>query len=287
MQRSRFSAPAMLLLVAVLWSLGGVLIKSVEWHPMAIAGMRSAIAAVVILVCVRRPRITFSRVQLVGGIAYAGTVVLFVLATRMTTAANAIFLQYTAPIYVAALAPWLLGERALRSDWLVIAVALGGIGLFFLDHLTLAGMWGNVLALASGASFAALVLALRRQRDESPIAAILLGNVFAALAGLPFMFGPGPSAQGWAALGVLGVVQLGLPYVLYGIAIRRVTALEAVLIPLAEPILNPLWVMLLVGERPGGWALVGAAMVLGAVLLRGTLMVRGRLRVGEKLSVES
>ena len=287
MQSSRFFAPALLMLVAVLWSLGGVLIKSVEWHPMAIAGMRSAIAVPVILACAGRPRITFSRVQLVGGLAYAGTVVLFVLATRMTTAANAIFLQYTAPIYVAALGPWLLGERAMRSDWLVIAAALGGIGLFFLDHLSLAGMWGNVLALASGVCFAGLVLSLRHQRDESPIAAIVLGNVFAALAGLPFMFGPGPSAQGWVALGVLGAVQLGLPYALYGIAIRRVTALEAVLIPLAEPILNPLWVMLLVGERPGNWALVGASLVLGAVLLRGILMVRGRLKVGEKLSVES
>ena len=280
MERSRFFAPALLLLVAVLWSLGGVMIKSVDWHPMAIAGMRSAIAVPVILACVGRPRITFSRAQLTGGLAYAGTVVLFVLATRMTTAANAIFLQYTAPIYVAALGPWLLGERALRSDWLVIAAALGGIALFFLDRLTLAGMWGNVIALGSGVAFAALVLSLRGQRDASPIAAIVLGNVFAALAGLPFMFGPGPSAQGWVALGVLGAVQLGLPYVLYAVAIRRVSALEAVLIPLAEPILNPLWVMLLMGERPGGWALAGASLVLGAVLLRGVLMVVARRGAG-------
>lgn len=280
MERSRFFAPALLLLVAVLWSLGGVMIKSVDWHPMAIAGMRSAIAVPVILACVGRPGITFSRAQLTGGLAYAGTVVLFVLATRMTTAANAIFLQYTAPIYVAALGPWLLGERALRSDWLVIAAALGGIALFFLDRLTLAGMWGNVIALGSGVAFAALVLSLRGQRDASPIAAIVLGNVFAALAGLPFMFGPGPSAQGWVALGVLGAVQLGLPYVLYAVAIRRVSALEAVLIPLAEPILNPLWVMLLMGERPGGWALAGASLVLGAVLLRGVLMVVARRGAG-------
>ena len=273
----RYYAPALLLLCSVLWSLGGVLIKSVDWHPMAIAGMRSAIAIPVIAACVGWPRWPFSRLEIAGAVAYAATVVLFVLATRLTTAANAIFLQYTAPIYVAALGHWLLGERALKSDWLIIAVALAGIALFFVDRLSLAGMWGNALALASGVAFAATVLLLRKQRDASPVSAIILGNILAAVAGLPFMIhGPFPSTAGWAALAVLGVVQLGLPYVLYSIAIQRVRALEAVLIPLLEPILNPLWVMLLVGERPTGWALAGAALVIGAVLLRGLLMVLAR-----------
>ncbi len=273
----RLVAPALLLLVSVLWSLGGVLIKSVDWPPMAIAGARSAIALPVIVACAGWPRVTFSRAQLGGGVAYAAMVIFFVLATRLTTAANAIFLQYTAPLYVAALGHWLLGERALKSDWALIAVALAGIALFFVDGLTLEGMWGNVCGLASGLAFAATALLLRKQRAESPLAAILLGNVLAALAGLPFLAGAHVlPARGWIALALLGSVQLGLSYVLYSVAIQRVTAIEAVLIPLLEPVLNPLWVMLLVGERPGAWALAGAALVIGAVFLRGTLMVLSR-----------
>jgi drug/metabolite transporter (DMT)-like permease len=267
----------LLFAASLLWSLGGLLVKSVDWNPMAISGVRSTIAAVVIAAFTGLPKWPFSRVQIAGGLAYAGVVIAFVFATRLTTAANAIFLQYTAPIYVAALSHRLLGERALRSDWLIIGIALAGIVLFFFDHLTLAGMWGNCIALGSGVCFAALVLLLRWQRDASPVTALFLGNVFAGIAGLPFFFlGPYPSAEGWWALAALGVFQLGLPYVLYSYAIKRVTALEAVLLPLLEPILNPLWVMLLVGERPGGWALIGAGLVLGAVLLRGLLSISVR-----------
>jgi drug/metabolite transporter (DMT)-like permease len=276
MQKHRLFAPLLLLATALLWSFGGVLIKSVEWNALAIAGMRSAIAALVILACIRHPRVSFSAVQIGGAIAYAATVILFVLATRLTTAANAIFLQYTAPIYVAALGHWCLGERALRIDWLVMGIALGGIALFFIDQLTLAGMWGNVTALASGVTFAAMVVLLRKEKSGSPVASVLMGNILTAVITSPFMLGPMPPLQSWKALALLGTVQLGLSYVFYTIAIKRVTALEATLIPLLEPVLNPLWVMLAIGERPGPWATLGAAFVVGAVLVRGILMLRPR-----------
>src|SRR5678815_1103829 len=273
----RFLPPLLLLITALCWSLGGALIKSIDWPPMAIAGGRSAIAVPVILLCIGRPRLTFSRAQIGGALGYAATVILFVFATRMTTAANAIFLQYTAPIYVALIGRWYLGERASRIDWLVIAVALAGIALFFLDRLTIAGLWGNILALGSGLAFALVALFLRKEKDGSPIASIVLGNVIVALAGLPSMLGaPSLGKNGLWCLLVLGIVQLGLPYVLYGAAIKHLTALEATLIPLLEPILNPLWVMIALGERPGRWAIVGATLVLGAVLGRGLLMMRTR-----------
>src|SRR5678815_106006 len=273
----RFLPPILLLLAALCWSLGGVLIKSIDWPPMAIAGGRSAIAIPVILLCIGRPRFTFSRAQIGGALGYAGTVVLFVFATRMTTAANAIFLQYTAPIYVALIGRWYLGEHASRIDWLVIAVALAGIALFFLDRLTVAGLWGNIIALGSGFAFASVALFLRKEKAGSPVTSILLGNLIVALAGLPFILGaPSLGKNGLWCLLVLGIVQLGLPYVLYAAAIKHVTALEATLIPLLEPILNPLWVMIALGERPGHWAIVGAALVLGAVLGRGLLMMRTR-----------
>src|SRR5436190_946124 len=273
----RFLPPLLLLVTALCWSLGGVLIKSIDWPPMAIAGGRSAIAIPVILLCIRRPRLTFSLAQIGGALGYAAAVILFVFATRMTTAANAIFLQYTAPIYVAIIGRWYLGERPLPIDWWVIAVALGGIALFFLDRLTTSGFWGNVVALASALAFASLIVCLRKERTGSPINSVILGNIIVGIAGAPFLL-RAPLFQAralWLVL-VLGVLQLGLSYALYAEAIKHVTALEAMLIPLIEPVLNPVWVMLALGERPGPWAIVGAALVLGAVFVRGIVMVRRR-----------
>lgn len=266
----------LLLLAALLWSLAGVLIKSVHGHPMALAAGRSVIAIPVMLLCIGRPRFSFSRAQIGGAIGYALTVALFVFATRMTTAANAIFLQYTAPIYVAIIGRWYLGERALRIDWLVIAVALAGIALFFVDKLSVSGFWGNIVALGSGLAFASLVLFLRKERAGSPVTSAILGNAIVALTGLPYLLRAQFSTADLRLLLVLGVVQLGLPYVFYTSAIKHVTALEATLITLIEPILNPTWVMLALGERPGPWAILGGVLVLGAVLTRGAMMVRAR-----------
>lgn len=272
--RPRYLPPALLLLAALLWSLGGVLIKSIHWQPMAIASARSAIAIPVMIACIGRPRFSFSTAQIGGAIGYAATVALFVFATRMTTAANAIFLQYTAPIYVALIGRYYLSERSLAVDWFVIAVALGGIALFFMDRLTTSGFLGNIIALGSGVAFASVAIFLRKERAGSPATSIILGNIIVALAGLPYFFGePFGPGDGWRLL-LLGAVQLGIPYVLYAAAIKQVTALEATLIPFIEPILNPLWVMLALGERPGRWAMFGAILVLGAVVLRAVLMIK-------------
>jgi drug/metabolite transporter (DMT)-like permease len=275
--QQRTIAPVLLLITALLWSLGGVLIKSIDWEPMAIAAGRSIIAIPVLLVCARGQRFTFSPALIGGAIGYAVTVVLFVVATRMTTAANAIFLQYTAPIYVAIIGRWYLNERPLPIDWWVITVALGGIALFFFDRLTTSGWWGNIAALVSGVAFAAAVVFLRKEKAGSPIHSIILGNIIVAIAGAPFLLrAPLYQPRALWLLLLLGAVQLGLSYALYTEAIKHVTALEAMLIPLLEPVLNPLWVMLALGERPGPWAIVGGALVLGAVIARGTQMLRRR-----------
>lgn len=249
----------------VLWSLGGLLIKWVEWNPLAIAGARSAIAMVVLLAVLRRPRFSWSRVQVGGAIAYAATVVMFVTATKMTTAANAILLQYIAPVYAALFGAWFLGERVTRGDWLTIAVVIGGIALFFFDRLTVGGLWGNVLALASGVTYAGVATLLRKQKDGSPLESILMGNILTALVGLPFMFQGTPGGSTWVGLILLGVFQLGLSYVLYSAALKRITALEAVLVTTVEPILNPVWVFVAIGEAPGPWAILGGSVVLTAV----------------------
>lgn len=270
------SAVLLLLATAVMWSLGGVLVKSLDWPSMAKAGGRSAIACVILWAWLRRPHFSWRPAQIGAAVAYAATVSLFVLANDRTTAANAIFLQYTGPIYVALLSPWLLGERIRRADWVCIAVALAGIVLFFRDQFSARGLSGILCGLGSGVAFGVMVVLLRKERDASPASALLLGNLLTAAIGLPFAFGhPLPAAQ-VGALAVLGVVQLGIPYILYSVAIRRVTALEAVLIPMLEPILNPLWVALAQGEWPGPWSLAGGALVLGAVLARGWAQVGGK-----------
>jgi len=195
-------------------------------------------------------------------------VILFVLANKLTTAANAILLQYTSPIYVALFGAWFLGERATRLDWITIFVVIGGMVLFFLDDLTTGGLWGNVCAISSGVTFACVVLCMRKQKNDSPLESIFLGNILTALVGLPFMFEAMPNASSWVGLLLSGVFQLGLSHVLYAAAIKHIAALESILIAVIEPILNPLWVLLIMGETPGPWALLGGFIVLVSVTIR-------------------
>lgn len=257
----------LLVITAVLWSLGGVLIKSVEWNPLAIAGARSAIASLVILIYLGKPKINWSVPQILGAFAYAGTVILFVAANKLTTAANAILLQYGAPVYVAFLGKWFLGEEVAQEDWWAVGAVLGGMVLFFFDQLQWGNLVGNLLAVLSGWTFAFLIIFMRMQKDSSPLESVLLGNIFTALIGLPFMWQGAPPPGSWATLIFLGTVQLGISYILYSIAIKGVTALEASLIPIIEPILNPLWVFLFMGEVPGKWAMVGTGVILISIVL--------------------
>jgi len=272
----RSKAILLLLSSAILWSSGGLFIKMVSWNPVAIAGLRSLIAVVVIVAYIRHPHFTWTFPQIGGAVAYAITVTLFVIATKLTTAANAILLQYTAPVYVAFLSAWMLQERPQWFDWLTIGIVLGGMTLFFLDYLAPGGLLGNVLSILSGISFAFLVLFMRKQRNESPFETVILGNLLTGMIGLPFMFESIPDAQSWIGLFFLGVIQLGLSYVLYSEAIKHVTALEAILIPSIEPILNPIWVFLILEERPGKWALIGGLIVLISVTLRSLIAIRRR-----------
>jgi drug/metabolite transporter (DMT)-like permease len=266
----------LLLAGALCWSLAGVLFKHVEWPGLAAAGGRGLIAAVFLLaVSWRSLRFTWSPLQLGAAAAYAACTILFALANKLTTAANAILLQYTAPVWIALLGAWLLGERTTRADWFTIAAVLGGLTLFFYEGLQLNNVTGLLVALASGLAFAVMTIMMRKQKATSPMESIILGNLIGFAVGLPSLWtAPALPASGWVALTLLGTVQLGLAYVFYARAIRHVTALEAVLIPVMEPILNPLWVLLAVGERPTPLALAGGAVVLVAVTLRAIVGLR-------------
>ncbi len=254
------------MIAALLWSLGGVLIKSVHWNALAIAGARSGIAALVFLLYLRRPRLSFSGAQIGGALSYAGTVVLFVLANKLTSAANAIILQYSAPIYVILLSGPLLRERPEREDFLAVGAVFAGMALFFVGKFTWGNLLGNLLAIGSGVMFALLAIFLRLERDGSPFEAVLLGNVLAAAIGLPFMWQGLPEPRGVFFLVILGVFQIGVAYLFYVEAVKSVSAFEACFIPIIEPILNPVWVFLFLGEAPSRWALLGGGMILAAVL---------------------
>ncbi len=266
----------LLLVAALCWSLAGVLFKYVPWPPLAAAGGRGLIAALfLVAVTGRSLRFTWSPLQLGAAVAYAACTVLFASANKLTTAANAILLQYTAPVWVALLGAWVLGERTTRRDWLTIAAVLAGLSLFFYDGLQMRNVLGVTVALASGLAFAVMTVLMRKQKDGSPLESIILGNFLGFLVGLRDLWhAPALALPGWLALATLGVVQLGLAYLLYSRALKHVTALEAVLIPVLEPILNPIWVMLVIGERPSGLALAGGALVIGAVTLRATASIR-------------
>lgn len=260
---------------ALCWSLGGLLIKSVAWNGLAVGGGRGLIAAVFLVFTHRSLRFDFSFDQVMGAVGYAACTVLFCLANKYTSAANAILLQYTAPVWIALVGSWFLGEKADRHDWIAIAAVLAGLALFFADSLDLTHAFGNFLGLLSGFAFAGMTIAMRRQKAGSPVESIILGNLLAFLIGLPAIVAAPPlSSRGWFALLLLGAVQLGVAYRLYAQAIKEVTALEAVLLPVIEPILNPVWVLLALGERPTPLSLAGGVLVLAAVTLRAVRSIR-------------
>jgi drug/metabolite transporter (DMT)-like permease len=275
-------ALVLLALCGVLWSTGGVLIKLVTWHAAAIWATRSAIAALTLYV-VRRPSLRgIRRVEWGAAVALAATTGLFILANKLTTAANAILIQYSAPVWVALLGQWFLGERASRRDWVTIIVVLGGITLFFVEQLTLDHIAGNFVALAAGVAFAFSGLTMRRVATleggtVDPFRPLLLGNLIATILGAPFLVlapGPLPDLAGWGALVALGVLQQGAAYLCYAAAVRHASALEVILIPVIEPILSPIWVAIAFAEWPGPAALAGGAVVVTAVTVRAVVSRR-------------
>lgn len=273
----------LVLAAAGLWSSGGLFIKLAPLPPLAIACGRALVTSVFYLL-VLRPRLGAARWT--TALAYAAMVVTFVSATKLTTAANAIFLQYTGPAYVLALAPFLLRERFRSLDALCVALSLAGMSLLFVGHVDPGQALGNVLGAASGVAFALTILLLRRDAaggggDAVPSAT--LGNLLAAAATLPFAAHDLPAMLAPRAavlLIYLGVVQVGIAYLLFLRGLRTVPAAEASLLSMLEPVINPLWVFLGTGERPGGWALAGGAVVVGAVALRTALASAGENDAG-------
>ena len=257
------TAYLMLVIAALLWSLGGLFIKLVDLNPIIIAGIRSLGAAIVFLFYIKKPKWYWGKYFIAGIISYSLMVILYVAAIRLTTAANAIFLQFTAPLWVIIFGYFILKEMVTKFDILAILFIFLGMGLFFVDELSFYGFWGNIIALISGVCFALVTVLIRKEKNFA-FEIVLFGNAITALICFPFILeGFGNSSYiDLLIIFALGIFQLGIPYLLYTKALKYVKAIDAILTGMIEPVLNPLWVFLFLGEVMGEWAFIGGSMVL-------------------------
>jgi len=268
---AKSSALFFVLAAALLWSTGGLFIKWTTLSGLELSFGRSLFAAITVALFTRHEGFGLNRLTAVASVLYAALLLLFVLATKQTTAANAIFLQYTAPVYLLILEPLVYKEKFRSRDLITVLVCLAGMTLFFVGKLRPQDVTGNLLALASGLCFALYVLLLRHakartvNRASSVIYGSLLLVIFAAPAGLAVI--PRLTRHDVLVVLYLGVVQIGLAYTLFTVAMARgVRSLDAGIIGYIEPVLNPIWVFLVLGEKPSGWALLGGVIIIVAVV---------------------
>jgi drug/metabolite transporter (DMT)-like permease len=209
-----------------------------------------------------------NKFSLLGGIALSSTFISFIAANKLTTAANAIVLQYSAPAFLLIISAVFFHQKSRKGDIIAVCITIFGISFFFLDKLTSGYLLGNIFGIASGISFASMLAITGNTDDNSRFSGILLGNLFTFVIGLPFVvLSDFPITPAYTAnIIVLGVFQLGIPYILYGIAVRVCSPLACALISTLEPLLNPVWVLLFYGEVPGFFALVGEIIVISTVV---------------------
>lgn len=276
---SNISPIYFVLAAAIIWSTGGLFIKWTSLSGLELSFGRSLLAAITVAVFTRREGFGLNPVTALAAVLYAGLLVLFVLATKATTAANAIFLQYTAPLYVLVLEPLLYKERFRQRDLVTVLFCVIGMSLFFVGKLRPQDFTGNFLALASGLCFAFYFLLLRHSsaRDVNRASSVIYGNLLVVLIAAPAGLTALPQINRPDALIVLylGVVQIGVAYTLFTLGMARgIRSLDAGIVGYIEPVLNPIWVFLVLGEQPSTWALIGGAIIISAVVVHTTLKAK-------------
>jgi len=265
--------PVVLLVIAVLlWSTGGMFIKlAANLDAYQVTFFRSLLAGITVLVITRKNGLRINWFGVMSSIIYATLLFLFVWATKHTTAANAIFLQYTAPIYILVLAPFVIGEKFHLRDLVTVVFCIVGMSLFFVGDLTIGDYQGNAAALGSGIFLGLYIMLLKHPRavNMNSVITVIYGNFLLALLTLPSGVAAFSTAtfRDYAAVGFLGIFQIGIAYILF---IKGVTGgtrpLDASIIGFIEPLLNPVWVFLFVGEQPSNWAILGGAIIIVTVV---------------------
>ncbi len=271
-----------MVIASVLWSIAGIFIKLIDANPFTIAGLRSlvAIVPVVVIMLFKRERPAVNRNIILGGLFLMLTFFSFVVANKLTTAANAIVLQFVSPIFIVLINTFILKERMKLIDILAVVLTFIGIAFFFLDELSGGNLLGNIIAVLSGLFLGSMFVMVGKAGPEQKMSPILFGHIFAMITGLlvgailPNFSGKIPAgltasfnidALGWVSLFILGIFQLGIPYVLVGMASKNCPPLACSLISVIEPMLNPVWVAMFDGEKPGMFALVGAIIIIISV----------------------
>src|SRR6266705_4780809 len=284
--RTTVSPLFLVLGAAILWSTGGLFIKATHLSALELSFGRSLLAAVTLVIVTRREGFGLNRISALTSVLYAALLLLFVLATKLTTAANAIFLQYTAPVYVLILEPIFYKEKFRSSDLITVAACVTGMSLFFVCKLRPEDVSGNLLALGSGVCFALFFLLLRhsKSRNVNRASSAIYGNLIVVLICAPAFVGAarrGISAADLARVSYLGIVQIGCAYLLFTLAMARgLRSLDASIVGYIEPVLNPIWVFLFIGERPSSWAIIGGAIIITSVIVR--MLIEAKLKSGAK-----
>ena len=269
------------LAAALLWSTGGLFIKATQLSAFELSFGRSVLAGITVAYFTRREGFRINPVTLIAAALYAALLLLFVMATKQTKAANAIFLQYTAPVYVLIFEPILYREKFQARDAVVVLCCMLGVSLFFVGRVLPEEMTGNLLALVSGVCFAFFMLLLRHPRanEVNRASAIIYGNLLLGIVTAPAFFAGAHKMTLYDGLivGFLGVFQIGIAYTLFTLGLRRgVRSLDAALVGFIEPLSNPIWVYLFIGERPSTWAVIGGAIIITAVAAHTILSARRR-----------
>lgn len=264
---------------ALLWSLAGLLIKIIDWNPIAIAGMRSLIASIIIFSYLKHPDIHLSFPQIAAAVANAATMLLFVAANKTTTAANAILLHYFAPVLTVFIGAIMLKERPRAEHYIALPLVMAGMIFMFFDKDSGGKLLGNILALMSAVTFSFYFVFMRMQKDGSPLESVLLSHwLTAGICIIISIFLPIPhiTLKSFFAIAVLGTVQIGLSAILFSIAIKRISAIQANLIAVIEPVFNPVWVFFAIGEAPGINTLIGGGIVVLVIVITSILPARRR-----------
>lgn len=258
-----------MLICACLWSIAGIFIKQIPWNGFVIAGWRSLIAAITVAIymVITKQKYRFNKTVLISGLFEGLLFIAFVTSNKLTTSANAIVLQFTCPIFLMVYSVILYKKKFRRMDIIVAIVTLLGIALCFMDQMEGGHLLGNIVSVGSGALMAAMYLIIGNANPEDKMPGMLTGHIIAAIIGLPFMFFTENTVTSISVISiiVLGVFQLGIPYILYVLSTKTCPPLACSLIAAAEPLLNPVWVAIFDGEIPGPFAFAGGIIVIVAV----------------------
>ena len=271
------------LAAAMLWSTGGLFIKLVTLDAMQISFFRCIWAAVVFAVIFRKQVFYANLFTFINAVFYAAVLILFVISNKLTTAANAIFLQYTAPIYVLIFEPILNKTKYEKINIITIIICFLGMLLFFMGKISPGDMTGKIAALLSGVAVAAFMLGMRKNKKEYQFSSIFYGNILVFLFCIPYMFDmKSLSLNNFLMVSYLGIFQIGVAYIIFSYGLKRILAIEASLLSMVEPVLNPVWVFLGYGESPSFMAITGGLIIITAIMTRTFILespvMKGRLK---------